>query len=46
MMAKLGPVGADAVVLDLEDAVPYAEKEAARGAVRDGAAELRSRDSG
>jgi citrate lyase subunit beta / citryl-CoA lyase len=46
MMAKLGPVGADAVVLDLEDAVPYAEKETARRAVRDSAAELRSRHPG
>ncbi len=30
MLAKVGKAGADAVVLDLEDAVPAAEKEAAR----------------
>ncbi|MEK6710937.1 MAG: CoA ester lyase [Nitrospinota bacterium] len=30
MLAKVGKAGADAVVLDLEDAVPHSEKEAAR----------------
>ncbi|GIX47429.1 MAG: malyl-CoA lyase [Candidatus Tectimicrobiota bacterium] len=34
LLEKVGHCGADAVVLDLEDAVPVAEKEAARQAVR------------
>lgn len=34
MVAKVGTVGADAVILDLEDAVPIAEKEATRPIVR------------
>ncbi len=34
MVAKVGTVGADAVILDLEDAVPIAEKEATRQVVR------------
>src|SRR5438046_9178387 len=33
-LEKVGGFGADAIVLDLEDAVADAEKEAARGAVR------------
>ena len=35
MLQKVGQCGADAVILDLEDAVPIAEKEATRPAVRD-----------
>lgn len=34
MLEKVGQCGADAVILDLEDAVPIAEKEATRSAVR------------
>lgn len=34
MLAKVGDCGADAVILDLEDAVPIAEKAATRPAVR------------
>ena len=34
MLQKVGQCGADAVILDLEDAVPIAEKEATRSAVR------------
>ena len=34
MLQKVGQCGADAVILDLEDAVPIAEKEATRPAVR------------
>lgn len=34
MLQKVGTCGADAVILDLEDAVPIAEKEATRLAVR------------
>src|SRR5712692_3166550 len=34
MLQKVGHCGADAVILDLEDAVPIAEKEATRPAVR------------
>lgn len=34
MLAKVGECGADAVILDLEDAVPIAEKAATRPAVR------------
>jgi citrate lyase subunit beta/citryl-CoA lyase len=33
-VAKAGTYGADAVILDLEDSVPIAQKEAARAAVR------------
>ena len=33
MLAKVGKAGADAVVLDLEDAVPADEKTATRGAL-------------
>ena len=35
MLEKVGHCGADAVILDLEDAVPISEKEATRQAVRD-----------
>ena len=35
MLQKVGHCGADAVILDLEDAVPISEKEATRVAVRD-----------
>jgi citrate lyase subunit beta/citryl-CoA lyase len=35
MMRKTGTLGADAVILDLEDAVPLAEKESARRLVKD-----------
>jgi citrate lyase subunit beta/citryl-CoA lyase len=35
MIQKAGTLGADAVILDLEDAVPMAEKETARALVRD-----------
>lgn len=35
MLQKVGHCGADAVILDLEDAVPISEKEATRAAVRD-----------
>ena len=35
MLQKVGQCGADAVILDLEDAVPISEKEATRQAVRD-----------
>ena len=35
MLQKVGHCGADAVILDLEDAVPISEKEATREAVRD-----------
>jgi len=35
MLAKAGTVGADAVIIDLEDAVPIAEKVATRPAVRE-----------
>ena len=35
MLAKVGTFGADAIVLDLEDAVPAAEKEGARRMVRE-----------
>ena len=34
MLEKVGHCGADAVILDLEDAVPISEKEATRQAVR------------
>lgn len=34
MLEKVGTFGADAVVIDLEDAVPIAEKEATRATVR------------
>jgi len=40
MMRKTGTLGADAVILDLEDAVPLAEKEAARRLVRDSIKEV------
>ncbi len=35
MLQKVGQCGADAVILDLEDAVPISEKEVTRQAVRD-----------
>ncbi len=35
MLQKVGQCGADAVILDLEDAVPVSEKEATRQAVRE-----------
>jgi citrate lyase subunit beta/citryl-CoA lyase len=35
MLQKVGQCGADAVILDLEDAVPISEKEATRQAVRE-----------
>ena len=35
MLRKVGQCGADAVILDLEDAVPISEKEATRQAVRE-----------
>jgi citrate lyase subunit beta/citryl-CoA lyase len=35
MIQKVGTLGADAVILDLEDAVPMAEKETARALVKD-----------
>ena len=35
MLQKVGHCGADAVILDLEDAVPISEKEATREAVRE-----------
>jgi citrate lyase subunit beta/citryl-CoA lyase len=35
MIQKAGTLGADAVILDLEDAVPMAEKETARALVKD-----------
>lgn len=35
MLQKVGQCGADAVILDLEDAVPISEKEATRQAVHD-----------
>ena len=35
MIAKTGTLGSDAVILDLEDAVPLAEKESARALVKD-----------
>ena len=35
MLQKVGQCGADAVILDLEDAVPISEKEATRPAVRE-----------
>ena len=34
MLEKVGQCGADAVILDLEDAVPIADKAATRPAVR------------
>src|SRR3989337_1041613 len=34
-VAKVGSFGSDVIVLDLEDAVAIAEKESARGMVRD-----------
>ena len=37
MLQKVGHCGADAVILDLEDAVPISEKEVTREAVRDAA---------
>jgi citrate lyase subunit beta/citryl-CoA lyase len=37
MMRKTGTLGADAVILDLEDAVPMAEKGTARDLIRDSA---------
>ena len=37
MLQKVGHCGADAVILDLEDAVPISEKEVTRDAVRDAA---------
>lgn len=37
MLQKVGQCGADAVILDLEDAVPVSEKEATRQAVREAA---------
>ena len=37
MLQKVGQCGADAVILDLEDAVPISEKEATRQAVREAA---------
>jgi citrate lyase subunit beta/citryl-CoA lyase len=35
MIQKAGPLGADAIILDLEDAVPMAEKKTARAVVKD-----------
>ena len=40
MMSKAGLLGADAIILDLEDAVPLADKETARLFVRDSLAQL------
>src|SRR5262245_8019453 len=35
MVQKVSTFGADAIILDLEDAVPIADKAATRGAIRD-----------
>ena len=40
MICKAGTLAADALILDLEDAVPMADKETARTLVRDSIAEL------
>ena len=40
MLAKAGRLAADAVILDLEDAVPYAEKDRARALVRESLAHI------
>ncbi len=40
MIRKAGTLGADAIILDLEDAVPMAEKETARMFVRDAIGDL------
>ena len=45
MIQKAGALSADAVILDLEDAVPMAEKEAARALVRDSLPALNSAGS-
>jgi len=42
MIRKAGTLGADAVILDLEDAVPLAEKETARIFVRDSIEQVRA----
>src|SRR5919197_2062682 len=39
-VAKVGTFGADAVILDLEDAVPLAEKAATRPVIREALASL------
>ncbi|MFQ5894288.1 MAG: HpcH/HpaI aldolase/citrate lyase family protein [Nitrospinota bacterium] len=44
MLAKVGKCGADAVVLDLEDAVPHGEKEGARPRVREAAERIWEED--
>jgi len=44
MLAKVGKSGADAVVLDLEDAVPAAEKEATRRALGGAVARIAEED--
>ena len=41
MIAKVATFGADGIVLDLEDAVPLAEKKAARSHVREGISRIR-----
>jgi citrate lyase subunit beta/citryl-CoA lyase len=45
LIAKLARPGADAVVLDLEDGTPPAEKEAARGTVAEGVAAVAEADA-
>ncbi len=40
MLQKVGQCGADAVILDLEDAVPVSEKEATRQAVREAVGDI------
>ncbi len=41
MIAKVATFGADGIVLDLEDAVPMAEKKATRSVVREGLGRIR-----
>jgi citrate lyase subunit beta/citryl-CoA lyase len=45
MLEKVGTFGADAVVLDLEDAVPVGEKKLARGLVREALERIALEDS-
>ena len=45
MLAKVGKAGADAVVLDLEDAVPAAEKASARAAIGEAVERIAAEDA-
>lgn len=45
MLARVGKAGADAVVLDLEDAVPAAEKESARAGIGEAVERIAEEDA-